>query len=276
MATTATINYAGTAAEARETARALVKMLAGTDSRGDSIARGVWFALGFAVLQDIQNDFITMARGGTGEAGNCWPPLAPATLAYHRRFGPGEQAALKKAAGLGKKHRYAPGDKKGLLSAEQLARWRKIYSQAYARLMMSYPDNVAKSRAAGTAWIILKKEGAKTMLQVYGSRTVEILRDTGILFNSLTPGVLDPAGNYSKPTLDGGAEQIADLIAGGVIVGSNVPYAATHNYGDPSRNIPARPFLPAVIPDVWLERWLNFSGDAIVVAAELALTGGGP
>lgn len=273
MATTATIRYSGTAAEARETARALVKMLAGTDSRGADIARGVWFALGFAALADIQNDFITMARGGTGEAGNCWPPLQPATLAYHRRFGPGEQAALKKAAGLGRKHKYAPGDKKGLLSIQQLARWRKIYSQAYARLQMSYPDDVAKSRAAGTAWIILKKEGAKTMLGVYGTRTVEILRDTGILFNSLTPGVLDPAGNYDKPALEGGTEQICDLIAGGVIIGSNVPYAATHNYGDPSRNIPPRPFLPAIVPDAWQERWLALAGDALVVAAELALGG---
>ena len=30
---------------------------------------------------------------------------------------------------------------------------------------------------------------------------------------------------------------------GDVYVGSKLPYAATHQYGDPSRNIPARPYL---------------------------------
>jgi hypothetical protein len=272
MAATATMRFNGTAAQARDTARNLVAILAGSDSRGEQIARGVWYALGFAALQDIQNDFITMARGGVGEAGNVWAPLRPETLAYHRRFGRGEQADLKRAYGLGPKHRYAPGDNKGLLTKQQLARWRKIFSQAYHRLMMSYPDKVAKARAAGTAWIILKKEGARTKLQVYGNRTVEILRDTGLLFNSLTPGVLDDGG-YSLPTLEGGTEQICRLIAGGVIVGSNLPYAATHNYGDPSRNIPARTFLPAVIPQVWRDRWTRFSGEALVVAARLAYEG---
>lgn len=276
MATAVSIRFPGTAAQARETAAALVRILTGTEQRNANLARGVYYAIGFAALQDIQNDFLTMARGGVGDAGNIWPPLDPATIAYHRRFGTGEQAALMRAAGLGRKHRYAPGDKKGLLSKAQLQRWREIYSRKLWRFQASMNEQDAKARAAATAWIILKSEGARTMLQVYGERNVEMLRDTGILFNSLTPGYIDTqAGVYDKPAIEGGAEQVADIIRGGIIVGTNVPYAATHNFGDPERNIPQRQFIPARVPPAWLDRWARVSGDALVVAAELLYTSGG-
>lgn len=262
----------------REDARRIVYQLAGMltgrvkDSLG--IAQGVFLAVGFAALSDIKADFVRKARGGTGEDGVKWPPLSPEYLAYHRRFGPGEKAALKKAAGVGKGQRFGVGGNKGLLTKAQQKRWNEIFATRLARFAMSMSLGEAKQRAAQVAWAVLKSEGAQTMLGVYGHRQVEILRDTGILLNSLSPGRL-AANHYSKPTADGGEQQIFETMGNGVIVGTNVPYAASHNYGDTKRGIPKRQFLPKEPPAVWLKRWADAASDALLAGARRAFLVGG-
>ena len=124
----------------------------------------------------------------------------------------------------------------------------------------------------------LKEEGAKTKLEVYGNRQVEILRDTGVLFNSLSPGRLDDAGgspSYSPPSGDGGDQQIFESLTNGVIVGTNVPYARIHNEGDASKGIPARPIVPKVAPQVWLDRWTNVGMEAVANALRIRFSLGG-
>lgn len=270
------IHFRGSRAEARAIVRRLALLLAGRAPDERHVARGVFLTLGFAALADIQEDFLRKARGGTGEDGVKWPPLSPRTLAYSRRFGRGEQARLKRAAGLAAHHRFAPGGAKGLLSAAQLKRWKQIYGTRLARLLVSMPEPQAKARAAQIAWATLKREGAKTMLETYGHRQAEILRDTGVLFNSLSPGQLSGEGqhaSYSKPTSAGGAEQVFTTLENGVIVGTNVPYAAAHQHGDAKRGIPARPFLPTgEAPEVWRQRWLD-AGLRAVEAGARALFG---
>lgn len=270
------VYFRGNRDQARDVAYRLRSILVGRQADSLGIARGVYTAIGFAALSDIKQDFVTKARGGTGEDGTRWPPLTREYLAYGRRFGQGEQARLKRAAGLGKQHRYAPGNQKGLLTAEQLKRWRKIYAQLLARLLVSLPPGQAKARAAAAAWAKLKAEGAQTKINVFGGRTVEILRDTGILFNSLSPGQIGgigPGSTYSRPPLPGGEEQIFDVIRNGVIVGTNVPYAASHNFGDPRRGIPQRQFLPQVAPQVWTDRWAEVADQALLEGAKLAYEG---
>lgn len=248
-------------------------MLTGREADDQGVARGVHTAIGFAALTDIQEDYLRKARGGTGEDGVKWPPLSPKTLAYSRRFGKGEKTALKKAAGLGAHHKYGPGQNKGLLTKEQLKRWKQIFASRLNRLLLSLPPKQAKAQAAQIAWATLKREGAKTMLEVYGNRQVEILRDTGVLFNSLSPGQLGGGATgvtYTPPSSDGGAEQVFALISNGVIVGTNVEYASAHQNGDPSRNLPARPFLPVgEVPAVWEERWLDVATQALEVGARI-------
>lgn len=103
-------------------------------------------------------------------------------------------------------------------------------------------------------------------------RQVEILRDTGILLNSLSPGQLGGGAfpnSYSPPNGEGGKEQILKTVADGVQVGTTVPYAGVHQHGAPSRNIPARPFLPHKIPDKWAARWLRVANQALAVGARL-------
>lgn len=264
------VYFKGSRQQARELIRQVVDQVTGKSEDVYGVAKSVSTAIGWAALSDIKESFVRKARGQVGEDGIRWPDLAPETKAYHRRFGPGEKTALKKAAGLGAKHRYAPGKKKGLLDAAQLKQWRKIYSSTLARLELSMPTAKAKAIAAGHAWNVMKAAGAKTMLEVYGSREVEILRDTGILFNSLSPGELtpsEPAFNYATPD-----EQVFQQFAGGVIVGTNVKYAGTHHRGDKRRGIPARPFWPDDgVPAVWAERWWDFGAQAVVMAIAYAV-----
>ncbi|MCI0333550.1 MAG: hypothetical protein L0228_10045 [Planctomycetes bacterium] len=287
------VYFRGSREQARQIVLRLGGMLAGREPDSQGIARGVFLATGFAVLSEVKSDFIRKSRGGAGEDGATWPPLSRQYLAYQRRFGPGEKTRLKKAAELTGRNRYAPGGSKGLLTAAQLKRWRQIYSRVLRRLMVSMhveklsldtdadiqgsqfmTGSGAKATAAKIAWATLKREGARTMLDVFGRRQVEILRDTGVLFNSLSRGEIsggDLPASYTKPSGDGGDQQIFATIANGVIVGTNVPYAASHNYGDAKRGIPKRQFLPEVLPDVWQERVSDAAAKALAAGMRIAL-----
>lgn len=261
------IYFRGTRQDAKRLIHALTQSLVGQDSSMPGIARGVFSAMGMAALSDIKSDYVRKARGGTGEDGVKWPPLEKETIAYSRRFGSGEKAKLKKAAGLGRGHRFGAGGKTGLLSASQKKQWNAIYASTLKRMLASTDLASAKVRAAQVAWATMKKRGAKTKLEVYGNRSVEILRDTGILLNSLSPGEMT-GSEYQSSTED----QVFDTITNGVIVGTNVPYAATHQYGDAKRGIPARPFLPeGDAPQVWQGRWAAVARLAIVVGLRRAL-----
>jgi phage gpG-like protein len=75
----------------------------------------------------------------------------------------------------------------------------------------------------------------------YSARTVEILRDTGALLNSLTP-------------LSASSSQVFDVAhAGSVTIGTNLAYAAAHHEGDPRRNLPQRRLWPD--PNDWPPTW---------------------
>jgi len=275
MATT--VYFRGTRAEAKNIAYRLGAILAGREADTIGIARGFLLSIGVAALSDIKDAFITKARGGTDEMGISWPRLSRKYLAYGRRFGRGEAVGLTRAAGLDPKaNRFAPGRSKGLLTQAQLQRWRQIFASLVPRFYLSTGSiQFAKARAAQIAWATLKKEGAQTKLQVFGDRTVEILRDTGVLLNSLSPGLLSgtpgPSASYSKPAGPGGDEQILAINAGEVIVGSTVAYAARHNNGDFENNVPRRQFLPdsGQVPQVWWDRWLAVGMQALEAGAAM-------
>ncbi len=238
------IYFRGTRPELMQVFKDIVGSVTGASSRYASEARQIFIVVGLAALSDVKADYVRKARGEVGEDGVKWPPLSPKTLAYGRR--------APKAGG------FAPGGNDGMLTQQQLTRWRKLYGGALARLAMSMDIETAKRIAAARAWKILKDEGAQTKLAAYASRPHEILRDTGVLLNSLSPGMLGTDGvnlTVTPPRGDGGDMQVFDLQPDGVIVGTNVPYAATHQNGDRKRNIPARPFIPRIIPDKWQERW---------------------
>lgn len=246
----------GGRADARRAIKRFVGILTGKSPDQGGLARSVFFVLGIAALSDIQEDFIRKSRGGVGEDGVKWKPLSKQYLAYGRRFGKGEQAQLKRNAGLGSKHHRGVGGKGGLLTAQQQKRWNQVYRQTVAAMAARYDIEEARRIAAGHAWNVIKAEGAKTKLEVFGNRQVDMLRDTGVLFNSLSPGYLSSDGrDYVKPSAEGGDQQIFEALRDGILLGSNVAYAGAQNS--------SRPFLPRAIPDAWQNRWADIGIAAV-------------
>lgn len=239
--------------------RRLPGILTGRLPDEHNIALGFRTRIGFAILDRIAPNFVELSKGNTGADGTKWPPLSRAYLAYGRRFGKGEQSALKKAAGLDRRHSLAPGNKKGLLTKEQLKLWRRTYADRLAWFIMRESDEKAKSHAAAIAWIVVKAAGGKTKLEVYGGRKVDILVDTGYLRNSLQPGTLienGPEARYEQPSSSGGIDQIFDVAEPfRVIIGSRVKYANYHhNAKNPKRR---RRLWPSRFPSEWWRRILG-------------------
>lgn len=257
--------------------RRLPAMIAGKIPDESGIAEGFRNRLGFALFSLIGPNFEDLGRGGSGADGTKWPPLTKAYLAYGRRFGQGEIVSLKKAAGLGKGHRHAPGKEKGLLTLAQLTTWRQIYGTrlAYLSLRMSYKE--ASARAAAIAWATIKKQGAKTKLEVFGNRVVQVLVDTGRLRGSLQPGTLSegsgPQGAYQKPSGLGGDEQLLDASTSGrVICGTNVKYAVYHHAAKSPKR--CRRLWPQQFPTEWWNQILGTAVSGLTRIGELFLSGG--
>src|SRR3989304_5315535 len=195
-------------------------------------------------LSLIKEAFVIRARGGTDDSGLKWEPLKRATVAG-RRPPP---------------HKKVGERPRGLLTVAQDDLWRKVYGTTLARLKgKGFAVGDAKGLAAAQAWITVKAAGGKTRLDTLGGRQVDILRDTGTLLNSLSPG---------KDGHSGHENQIFRLEAGSVIVGTNRKGAAAHHYG--TSRLPQRPLWPepAKWPAYWWELLVGVakSGIAAMVA----------
>lgn len=188
---------------------------------GGSLANALLVRCGLAALGRIRQAFIVKSRGGTDEAGERWQPLSPKTVAYGRRGG----------RTRGESRRSSTPSQ--ALNSRQQARWWDLYRQGIAIFKGNKPS------AARRAWAILKTEGAPTILSKYGNREVEILRDTGLLLNSLSPGTASP-------------DQVFRVGRGEVIIGTNRKGAAAHHTGVPGR-LPQRRLWPA--PNKWPASW---------------------
>lgn len=98
---------------------------------------------------------------------------------------------------------------------------------------------------AGLRWAPLKSStvagrrgGKKMSRKERSTRSVETLRDTGILLNSLSPGTNAPG-------------QILEVERNEVTVGTDVPYAKFHHYG--TKRMPQRRLWPD--PNDWPDSW---------------------
>ena len=261
---TAEIHFRGGRQLARQLAYRVVAQLTGREPDAYGIARGVFTAIGFAALSDVKADFVRKASGQTGEDGNTWAPLKPATIA-RRRLGHGD----KKLPGIADR---AKAEKEATKAARQRfdAEAKERRKRLVARLSLSMgadrareaaDKQIAAERKAANfklrGQIALAKQTGQRRQDVLAQRKVDILRDTGILLNSLSPGTLGgsgPSATYSPPSGPGGGDQVFDLFGSGVIVGTTVAYAKSHQEGN--GRIPARPFLPTRgVPAAWLDRW---------------------
>lgn len=241
----------------------LSAMLSGGAPSLKKYAEGVKLSMAYEFFAQVKQAFIQKSRGGVDENGDSWHRLSPEYLAYGRydkergkwvngrKFGKGEQAALKKDAGLGKANNQRIGNGQTLLDKKQADLWWSTYRRNLAIAIETLPVRDAKAKAASIAWSVVKRAGGKTKLDVYGSRSVEILRDTGVLLNSLSPGVLSSDSYRSPPPKkDGG--QVVRPTSNALIVGTNVKYAGAHHYGI---HVPKRRLWPAGdrLPQRWIE-----------------------
>lgn len=251
----ATVYFRGTRADITRIALQLAAVLAGRAPDTHGVARGFMLTLGFAALTDIKEAYDVKMAGGTDDMGIRWPPLAPATIAA-RKVGAKDRESAK-----------AIRVREGIRE--------RATKKALERFRMSLPEKEARRRAKIVGGLKATRQTGATKLQTLGGRTVEILRDIGVLRNSLSPGRLTGSGSslsYTKPSGDGGSEQIFQLGAGEVIVGSNVIYFRTHQRGDRKRNIPQRKVLPDAetpVPQAWWDRWQALANKSLVVGAEL-------
>lgn len=183
--------------------------------------------VGLAALKNIRSAFVVKARGETDECGLSWPKLAKSTVAYSRRH-PNAPARVQQAPSL--RAKLAPS---AMLTVKQRKRWWALQA------------SVGPARA----WMILKAEGAKTIIGEYGNMSVLILRSTGLLLNSFSPGI-DPESETIPPTPPPVENQIF-TISGEIIVGTNRKFAGTHHEGKghvPQRRLWAE---PSQWPSTW-------------------------
>jgi len=243
------IAFQGTRQELLEQIYHLVSILEGQAEDLYGIHDHFFSALGLAALKDISDAYKAKARGEADEMGIRWRELNPATIRARRHGRPTpEQQEL-----------FDNFDKRAK------ARKQEYKREALDRLSLrgiqgSHAEGVAEKSSEA------KIKAEKDKLEMMASRSVEILVDTSRLFNSLSPGRISQ-GEYQKPQKRGGEKQKFEIKEGEVIVGTNVIYAATHNYGSKKRGIPRRQFLPESgeqVPDKWWQNWLEAGREALI------------
>lgn len=207
--------------------------------------------LGMTLLGRISKAFVMKARGGTDEAGLKWQPLAPSTVAYKRRHPVLSRSGRRTGKYLPRSRERASFAPSYQLTSGQRSLWWGLYRNYLAKFAGD------RAHAAAASWLVLKSRGARTLLEVYGHARVEILRDTGLLLNTLTPGV-------AGARVEG---QVFRVAPGEVTVGTSRAWAWAHHSGAPGR-LPRRPLWPE--PSAWPSSWwLDLLGQAARGAADL-------
>lgn len=216
--------------------------------RGGDRTVAMMTGVGLAALGRIKQAFVVKARGSTDEAGDRWAPLKPGTIAYSRTRSRGAGGRTRTERGRDARPSRALGDR-------QRDRWWDLYRQGLA----IYKGD--KGLAARRAWAVLKREGVTTLIAKYGNRPVEILHDTGLLLNSLTPGTHS-------------AEQVFRLGQATVTIGTSRRGALAHHRGVPGR-LPQRRLWPELRrwPATWWQDMLDQVRVGLIdMAAQLART----
>jgi hypothetical protein len=239
----------------RRQVKAMIARLPSLIAGGGTLADALKMRLGLTALGLIYNAFMAKSEGGTDDAGGRWVPLKKTTIAYsrtHRKiYGKGGKY-LMSMAWLPKGSRRAQDAPSWMLTSDQRKRWWALYRSFGGTALpgKAYHRPGSRSIAAAMAWRILKAEGAKTLLETYGNLRVPILRDTGLLLNSLTPGIV--VGEESPPLpLPKVPDQVLRSGLSDVVVGTNRKFAVVHHEG--RGHVPQRRLWPA--PGRWPNAW---------------------
>lgn len=245
----ATIQFRGNAGDLARFVQSIPAILSGKEPDPMGLAKELKLRVGVALLSQVQQDYIRKSRGETGKDGERWAPLKPRTIARRRTT----RAELKK---LGIKRK---GIRRSLTDSQNAA-WKRLFVYHFRLGLRDMPRIQAKRRAAAIAWARIKEDGAKTLLDLLGSRKVDILRDTGARLRSFEPGVDD------RPS-EAPGQIFRTMVPGVVVVGSTEkPW---HQDGDDGRGLPARRAWPknGKIPPAWMPpiRKAGTRGLAVIV-----------
>lgn len=235
-----TIHVRGTVESVRRQLSRLPAIVSGREPGFETIARGMQLRVGTMALSLIHRNLIDKARGGGGADGEPWKPLAQSTIERRRR-----PRGVRTVRGAVQDLRRAYRDLADARGKRQNDARKRRLEQAKKKY----------DRAADVA------------------ENVEILRDTGVMFSSFSPGIDGPSGND---------KQVFRHEQSAVIVGTNVPYAMYHHSDGPRKlkkdgtpRLPQRRLWPKA--ENWPQSWRRELGEAArggaIVAAVFVLTG---
>lgn len=244
---TTNIFFRGPRQQCVDLIRQLKDAMTGKTSKNQDLVRGILMSMGIQILSDVKADFIRKARHGRGEDGVEWPPLAASTVAGRRK---------------GPKHHNKNAETKLRKKLTD-----KYYRQFYKRYSISLGDQEAKTAARRQAETKATRETGKSKVDLYGDDEHEILVDTGVLINSLSPGSVSKTGEYTSPS----EHQEWDIKPNGFSVTTNVPYTGIQQNGSKKHSIPARRFIPRTLPEIWRQRLVEATATAIANALQIAL-----
>ena len=238
----------------RDVIRSLPAVLTGRAPDIGGIARGLTSRLAFGFLSLVRDNFERKSRGEAGDDGKPWKPLSQAYLAYGRRWsGQNKRHASGRVTPLAG-GRW-PGGKDGFMSDSQERQWWVDYKQVLSFLIQRHSPATAKGIAAGAATNRYKERGGETKWDSpkLGKRQpgvgYAILRDTGNLANSLSPGSFTESGVSASYSPNG--DQKFEQQPGQLFVGTNVFYAGAHH--SPKDKSRQRRLWPEKLPTFWMD-----------------------
>lgn len=266
-----TVAFNGSRQDLRRLLRQIPGIFAGTVADPHGVAKGLQLRLGVQLLSLIQTAFVEKSHGGMGSDGIQWPPLARSTIIGRRR-----SAGDKKAVRVSNRAKFLTDAEKKAVARkiEKEVRIRESHLRAKFGLTMAQARGLARANVEeryrqkldlhGKAVYGTGKAGNLGFIgDILASREVDILRDTGELLRSFSPGIED--------TPSGADGQVFKTPPGKVIVGTNKkPW---HHLGGP--NLPARHYWPpnGNLPAAWWQQLLAVGQRGVLRAVVLLVTG---
>lgn len=259
-----TIRIRGTRAQVVNRLLQIGPTLAGKVRDIQGIVPEAFVAMGLAVLGMAHAHFDRLSQGGRGDDGTEWPDLSPVTLGLRDK-----NTAPKAIQGLMEEVKNAPAYRKRMFE-RNLNKMKALFEVGGGGNESANIDAPGIRKKALRILELMKPyitearyERTKKQLELRGPKGKKrrqyfervavasagalILRDTGRLFNSLSPILRTE-------------DQIVKASPGAIEIGTNVEYAKYHQSNEPRKLkadgtpiLPRRHFLPDTMPEEWLK-----------------------
>lgn len=258
-----TIRVRGTRAQVVQRLLQIGPTLSGAIRDVQAVVPEAFVAMGLAVLGLVHAHYDRLSQGGQGDDGTVWPELSPVTLGLRDK-----NTTPKAIAGLMSEVAKAP-DYRRRMFERNLNKMKALFTPSsdgervnskairtkalrILELMKPYLTEKRYERTRKQLKLLGPKQEKKR--KEFFSRVANaaagalILRDSGRLFNSLSP-ILRPDNDQVLKTVPGLCE-----------IGTNVEYAGYHQSNEPRKLkkdgtpvLPRRNFLPDIVPGEWLK-----------------------